>query len=458
MSNNIRDFPEHGGAMPVKPDAMPPTQSGIDRGFWHTVPWLMLVVACGHFNRIGISVAGSERIIPQYGLDPQQMGMIYSAFLLCYTVAMIPGGMLIDRYGARAALLVWGIGSTLFVALSGGIGLIAATGSTVLAGLLVVRSVLGVFNAPLHPASARMVYQYVRPESKALANGLVTFAACLGIAATYKVLGGLIDRFDWPAALLISSAITLAVTIVWGIVTRPARLGRAQRAAAHEQPLDWSALATVLRRKSVVFITLSYFAMGYFQYVFFYWIEYFFETVQHESRETARDYSTGVTLAMGVGMIVGGLLTDRMPRRFSPRLRGALVPALSMLSSGLVFELGLLSENPRTTLLAFGLAAACIGACEGSFWTMSVGLGGRFGGVVAALMNTGGNAGGTLSPWILPVLGVEFAEHYGTDVGWRLSLAVAGIVVMLGAALWFGISPPEEIAATPAPDFENGLL
>ena len=28
----------------------------------------MLVIACGHFNRVGISVAGTERIIPDYGI------------------------------------------------------------------------------------------------------------------------------------------------------------------------------------------------------------------------------------------------------------------------------------------------------------------------------------------------------------------------------------------------------
>ena len=41
----------------------------------------MLVVAMAHFNRIGIAVAGTERIIPDYGIDPERMGLVYSAFL-----------------------------------------------------------------------------------------------------------------------------------------------------------------------------------------------------------------------------------------------------------------------------------------------------------------------------------------------------------------------------------------
>jgi MFS family permease len=263
----------------------------------------------------------------------------------------------------------------------------------------------------------------------------------VGIASTFPILGGLIDRFDWPVTVIMCSALTLVVTGIFAIFTRPTLPERNQRCAAQQHALDWPSLLSVLRHRSVICLTLSYAAQGYFQYVFFYWIQYFFETIQGQTKEVARNYSMWVTLAMGVGMVFGGYLADRVPRSFSPRIRGALVPALAMFFSGAVFIGGLLSNDEQTTLAAFALAAACIGACEGSFWTTSVGLGGRYGGIVAGLMNCGGNAGGTLSPWALPWLGAIFAEHYGKDIGWRLSLAVAGIVVMLGAALWWGVTP-----------------
>ena len=89
-----------------------------------TVFLLMVVVATGQFNRISISVAGAERIIPQYGIDPKHMGMVYSAFLVIYTLAMLPGGWFIDRFGARTALVLLGLGSTIFVALTGAVGLV----------------------------------------------------------------------------------------------------------------------------------------------------------------------------------------------------------------------------------------------------------------------------------------------------------------------------------------------
>ena len=90
------------------------------------------------------------------------------------------------------------------------------------------------------------------------------------------------------------------------------------------------------------------------------------------------------------------------------------------------------------------IAVAVLGMCEAGFWTTVVEFGGPYGGTAAALMNTGGNAGGTVSPWLTPLFSGYFAARYGTDLGWRLSLAVAGAVVIAGAAMWWGINPVED--------------
>ena len=130
-----------------------------------TVPLLMLVVATGalqprrHLGRR--HRADHPRLRRSI---PERMGLVYSAFLLLYTLAMLPGGWFIDRFGPRAALMVLCFGSTVFVALTGAVGLLAAEPWALWLGLLVVRSLLGLVNAPLHPASARMVFERVPPS------------------------------------------------------------------------------------------------------------------------------------------------------------------------------------------------------------------------------------------------------------------------------------------------------
>jgi MFS family permease len=351
---------------------------------------------------------------------------------------MLPGGWFIDRFGPRTALIVLCFGSTVFVALTGAVGLLAEGPWALSTGLLIVRSLLGLLNAPLHPASARMVFERIPTKSRAMANGLVTFAACLGIAGTYYALGNLIDRFDWPIAFVISGGMTFLVALVWTVGSRPG-MGVADATPVVRSRFALSALWPVLGRRGVICVALSYSAYGYFQYLFFYWIQYYFETMQHVDRGESRGYNTSITIAMGMGMLSGGWLADRVPRSLSPRTRTALLPVLGMIGSGIVFELGLLAPDARMTLGAFTLSAALLGLCEAGFWTTVVELGHPFGGTAAGLMNTGGNAGGTLSPALTPILSAFFAAHYGPELGWRLSLGVAGIIVIAGAAFWIGI-------------------
>jgi MFS family permease len=421
------------------------------RGAWRVVGLLMLVVALGHFNRIAISVAGAERIIREDGIDATQMGRVYSAFLLFYMLAMVPAGWLIDQLGARATLITFCLGSALFVAATGGVGLWSSSALSLWVGLLVVRSLMGFVNAPLHPSAAAMVFESVPTRAKSLANGLVTFGACAGIAATYYGFGELIDRFGWPSAFLVTAWITLAIAAIWTWGTR--RLPEFRENSPKEAPSTAPAensistapappAASVLFRRGVVCLAISYAALGYFQYLFFYWIQYYIGTIQHLGDDVSRRYSTCITLTMGVGMVFGGWLADRVAGAHASLTRRRLVPLLGMIASGLVFEIGAVSGDSTIMLATFTLSAGLLGMCEAAFWTTIVELGWPRSGLAAGVMNFGGNAGGLLSPVVTPWLSEQLAGRYGTSVGWRVSLMVAGAVAIAGALLWIGVKTP----------------
>src|SRR5260370_3081113 len=108
---------------------------------------LMAYVLMCHFNRISISVAGTDRIMTQYGIGEKTMGFVYLAYLLAYTLCMTPGGWFIDRFGPKIALALMGFGSAVFVVLTGVAGMIfpsAASAGALLAALLVIRSLTGI--------------------------------------------------------------------------------------------------------------------------------------------------------------------------------------------------------------------------------------------------------------------------------------------------------------------------
>jgi len=141
--------------------------------------FLMALCFISHFNRASITSAGDERIMQQFGISPERMGIIYSSFLVVYTLFMIPGGWLIDRRGPRFALASMGLGSALFCAFTGGIGFGVVAAGSVWFALLVVRSLMGLLSVPLHPGAARAAGNWFPPEQQSLANGLITRASSL---------------------------------------------------------------------------------------------------------------------------------------------------------------------------------------------------------------------------------------------------------------------------------------
>ncbi|MGE3314326.1 MAG: MFS transporter [Planctomycetaceae bacterium] len=417
--------------------------------YWRTIALLTLLVALGHFNRIGISVAGTEHIISKSdvsagessGISPSEMGVVYSSFLLCYTLAMLPAGWLIDIYGPRFALGLFCFGSALFVALTGFAGHFWS-GSALWLGLIGVRSLMGIVNAPLHPAAANVVFERVPARARSLCNGLVTFGACAGIVSTYHLFGGLMDRIGWPNAFFVTSMITLLIGAVWIASTGAMH---AVRRNSHPQLFTerLKAVGQMFFNRSIFAITISYAALGYFQYLYFYWIQEYFKSVEQEGVDVSRTYTTLIMMAMGLGMVCGGWLTDLASQIPSRRWGRIIVPFAGLILSGAVFEAGLVSGISSVMLGAFVVSAGLLGACEGGFWTAVVELGGKNGGAAAGLMNMGGNAGGTLSPALTPVLSAYFASRFGDQVGWKLSLALAGVVAMVGAIFWLMIDFPE---------------
>src|SRR5437588_5415675 len=98
---------------------------------WMILAFLMALCFINHFNRASITSAGDERIMTQFQISPEKMGVIYSAFLILYTVFMIPGGWLIDRRGPRFALGCVAFGSAIFCGVTGAIGFAALTAAQV---------------------------------------------------------------------------------------------------------------------------------------------------------------------------------------------------------------------------------------------------------------------------------------------------------------------------------------
>ena len=385
----------------------------------------------GHFNRVGISVVGKQ-LIAGGTFSEVEMGTIYSAFLLVYTICMLPGGWWIDRVGPAAALRWMGIGFGIGGILTGLLGWIGLAPAALWWGLFVVRSAAGAMSTPLHPGAARGVSLWSSFGTRSTANGLVTAGALVGIALTFPGFGGLINAFGWPGACIAGGGMLCGFTILWSFVAPP----------RHESPAETNAgepgtqrvgLGSLLKNRSLLLLTASYATVGYFQYLFFYWMEFYFGETLKLPESESRNASFTVTMAMAAGMAVGGRCSDELCVRFGVRWGRRMTALVGMGLSALFAVFGVAVSDPKLVVLLFSLALGSLGLCEGLFWTASTELGGRIGGTASAVLNTGGNLGGVIAPVLTPWL----AESYG----WTTAIGVACAICAIGGGLWMGIAP-----------------
>jgi MFS family permease len=410
-----------------------------------------------HFNRVSVSVAGKAHFIGPGRLSEEQMGLVYSAFLLVYTLGMLPGGWLIDRVGPRWAMAGMGVGLGTCAALTGTLGWAGLAVPALFLPLLLIRGLAGATSVPLHPGAARAVSLWVPLRERSTANGLVTAGALVGIALTYPGFGRLMDEVGWPSAFVISGTALVALALVWFALAADSPAGhpwsntaeRALVADAATPPRTRATFAEVVRlfgNRGLVLLTVSYGMLSYVQYMFFYWVEYYFGKVLELPETRSREAAFTVTIAMAVGMAVGGWASDRLCRRLGFR-RGCQAVGLAGMGLCAAFSvLGVSATDPHTVVFFFALAMGALGLCEGVFWTTAPALERRNGGLACALLNTGGNGVGMLAPVVTPLLGLRY--------GWNVAVVVACGLCAVGGLLWLGINAPSP--GEPPPDSQSG--
>jgi sugar phosphate permease len=406
---------------------------------------LMAFTGLNHFHRQSLPAVVNQ-VMDDCRFSEKDMGWIYFAMLLGYTLFMGAGGWLSDRRGARFALLVSGAVTAVFVASTGSCGEGTST-LVAFVSFLAVRGLFGVFSAPLFPAAGRVATAWIPFGSRAWANGLVLGAATVGVALAPIAFGKLSDHTGWRAAFGIMGAVTAVLTVLWSWYgrNRPAEHPFVNDAERALTPSPGSSPAgrvsgreflELLRNPSLVFLTINYAAVGYYEYTLFYWMKYYFSDVRGYDEEASRGYTAIVASAMIVAMPLGGILSDRLVRAWGYRAGRMSVPALGMLASAVLLFVATRAVEPAPVVVLFFLAHAAIGLCEAPTWVTGLELGGKNCGTSAAIVNTGGNLGGMLAQPITTYVSAAY--------GWTAGFTVASLVCVIGVVQWFGVrlAPP----------------
>lgn len=417
---------------------------------WFLIAWLFGLSAVAFLDRVNISIAGPS-LATAYRLNNIQLGWIFSAFLIGYTLFQTLGGRLADRMGSRrvltAGVVWWGIFTASTASVPSGI-------ARALLLLIFIRFALGAGEAVMYPASNQFVARWIPAQERGIANGWIFAGVGAGAGLSPPLITYVMLHYGWRSSFWLCSLIGLAAGLVWFVIARDdpethPRVTTSELALIRQGLLDGDSgqqdqllipWTTIVKSRDVLAVTFSYFSFGYVAWIFFSWFYIYLAQVRHLNLKRSAFYAMLPFIAMTIGSALGGWISDRITRTYGSRAGRCHLAAFALAMTGIFLVLG--SEVHAAPLASLVLAggAGTLYLSQSSFWSVTAGLAGSSSGSVSGFMNMGAQAGGAVTASLTPVIAQQF--------GWSMSFMVAAALCGLGAFAWMIVDPERKLKTT----------
>ncbi len=396
---------------------------------------LMAVSSAGYVCRVAVTVV-APNMMKDFGLTQAQMGTVFSAFLVGYTLFQMPSGGLADRISARKIFLVLCAGWTLLTALTALVGWRGIGLTLIIPQLWFIRAMFGVIAAPTYPTSGRTIAITVPPSLQARANGLVLASIGLGSAVTPLLLAPLTSHYGWRTALGAAALLSAAAGLLWWrFAPRQFHLPSSSNAGESTTTPVENELskdpAQPLRLRSFWFLSASYLLQGYLGYIFVFWFYLYLVQVRHFAVLKAASFTALPWVATMFAIPLGGVCSDAAVIRWGANWGRRIVPLVALCVAAIFLVIGARTPRPLVAVAALTMCTVLVLCTEGPFWATMTQLSGERSGIAGGTMNFGSNLGGVVSPALTPWL----AER----IGWETALSLTAGLAVVAGLLWLGV-------------------
>jgi ACS family glucarate transporter-like MFS transporter len=417
-------------------------ESGATRVRWILIGWIFVLSAVGYLDRVNISIAGGA-IMRDFHLSKVQFGVIQSFFVGAYALFQAPAGRLADRMGPRKilalAVIWWGIFTSLIT--------VVPVFAFAFAAIIAIRFGLGVGEAVMYPAANKVVAAWIPSVERGRANGFIFAGVGFGAGVTPPLITYIMSRYGWHASFWFSSFIGLAAGLIWYALGRDtprehAWVGKPELSlieaglpapeAVPKARLSWG---EIFSNKDVVIVTLSYFTYGYAAFIFFAWFYIYLSDVRGVDLKRSGWLTTLPFIAMAVGSLLGGWLSDAITKARGERQGRCLLAAVAIGLAAVLIALGTRIADTNTAVLYLAAGAGALYLSQSSFWSVSADIGKKSAGSVSGVMNMGAQTGSAITATLTPYIGGHF--------GWNASFLLAAGLCACGAVAWLFVNPIE---------------
>lgn len=297
----------------------------------------VLVVLSGAIGLVSFGWANYAAVLPLILVDLElsgtEAGVVYSAYFLGYVLAIIPAGVIADRYSARTLIGLTAAGTGLFGVAFAILTVGVVTGSA-------FRLLAGACFAGVYVPGMRLLTDWFDAGQRGRAIGIYVGALALGSGLAYPLSTWLATVADWRIALALTSGVGLPAggAVLWLAADYPGTLG---------QNIEFD--LSVFTDRQYLCVTTAYAGHNWELFGVQNWLVVFLVATPAVagtgSPEVTAGLLAGLFAVLGApGSIIGGWLSDRLGR--IPTSAGALV-----VSGCLTLALGLL-DWPVVAVLA----------------------------------------------------------------------------------------------------------
>jgi MFS transporter, ACS family, D-galactonate transporter len=333
------------------------------------------------------------------GLSAAVMGFVFSAFSWTYALAQIPGGLFLDRFGARItyflSVSLWSV----FTVLQG-----FATG---LYSLIAYRFGLGLAEAPCFPTNSRVVTTWFPQQERARATGVYTVGEYLGLACFSPALIWLIGAYGWRAPFIATGVAGLVFALVWWVKYREPHESRTVNRAeldyiaqggglvppqpAGDTEFSWARVRGLLRFRQIWGACLGQFG----------------------GNSTLGFFAVMPFLAAAVGVMFGGWLSDALLQRTGSANVARKLPIIAGLLGASTIILANFVSGDVAVITILSIAFFAQGM-TGLGWALISDIAPKnLMGLTGGVFNFAANVAGIITPLVIGlIVGLTGSFHY----------------------------------------------
>ncbi|MCJ2038846.1 MFS transporter [Methylobacterium sp. J-059] len=406
---------------------------------------IFLATTFNYVDRATLSVAASA-MRTEFGFDAITMGLAFSAFGWAYTALQIPGGWVLDKYGAR---LVYGTGLILWSALTMMQGLVHLVTFTFVA-LFALRFLMGIAEAPAFPANSRLTVMWFPTKERAFATSIFQSAQYFALAVFTPIMTWILHAHSWQAIFFWAGGVGIVLGIIWLVYVQEPRHHKGVNQAELDyieaggglpnmgdkrDRIRWSEVKALIGNRMMIGIYIGQFCLTTITWFFLTW----FPTYLLEARGMSI-LKVGLVAAIPaicgfLGGLAGGLWSDWLLRRgFSLTVARKLPIILGlMFSSTIVLANYVQSDVFVIAVMSIAFFAKGIGNLG---WCIVGDVSPKqIMGVSGGIFNLCGNLASIVTPLAIGIIVKEMGSF-------DLALVYIGTVALIGALSYLVVVGP----------------